>query len=572
MKNYPFLICFFSIISANLISQNNFFVDPNASGITDGSSWTDAFVDLQTAIETSMPGDSIFLGEGTYVPSKEYEYSQPFDTGIRFRTFAMPDQVAILGGYNPQTGVRDLVAYPSIISGLIDSVACYNTIVYINCTEGTVLDGVIVEKGRADRTGVSQGNGVVIFHDCGAAVQFSSSDVTFKNVWFRNNFANMVGGAIFGGLSSTSRTIKYYNCTFTNNEADGGGAVQISASDQYFYNCVFYDNTAFQGGGIGIAAASTCYVYNSIFNSNNASTQRDIYTGTSSNNLEISHCITQSPGQFGNLDFMIFQDHLFEDALAGDFRLERRSPAINKGTLSQSSLSLDYDLNSRLLDSLDMGIYEFQIMDTDLDMYFDDEDCDITDPNVNPGQTEIPYNGLDDDCFEITLDDDLDQDGFNLNEDCDDNNSNVNPDVSEIPYNDLDDDCNEDTLDDDLDQDGFLVQEDCDDNNQNINPDATEIPGNGIDEDCDGVDGTSSTSQQGLAEFIFYPNPSVDVIHIVTDKQEVQYHIYNAAGVRVEEGSCKSSITIGHLQNGVYSLFLRQQHTSLGSARFIKME
>ena len=64
---------------------------------------------------------------------------------------------------------------------------------------------------------------------------------------------------------------------------------------------------------------------------------------------------------------------------------------------------------------------------------------------------------------------DMDQDGFDLSEDCDDNNSLVNPDARELPYNGMDDDCNPLTLDDDLDQDGFDKIDDCDDNDPNVN-------------------------------------------------------------------------------------------------------
>lgn len=60
---------------------------------------------------------------------------------------------------------------------------------------------------------------------------------------------------------------------------------------------------------------------------------------------------------------------------------------------------------------------------------------------------------------------------------------------AEIPYNGIDDDCNPMTLDDDLDQDGFAVVDDCDDTNAAINPGAIEISNNGIDEDCNGLDG-----------------------------------------------------------------------------------
>ena len=165
-------------------------------------------------------------------------------------------------------------------------------------------------------------------------------------------------------------------------------------------------------------------------------------------------------------------------------------------------------------------------------------DCDDTNPDINPGATEIPYNGIDDDCEPATLDDDLDGDGFASDVDCDDNNPDINPDAAEVcddgidndcdglvdqddtdceqqpvdqdgdgytadvdcddtnpavnpgaaevPYNGIDDDCEPATLDDDLDGDGYTAAEDCDDNNAAINPGAAEVCGDGIDNDCDG--------------------------------------------------------------------------------------
>ncbi|WP_242095172.1 putative metal-binding motif-containing protein, partial [Aestuariivivens sediminicola] len=67
----------------------------------------------------------------------------------------------------------------------------------------------------------------------------------------------------------------------------------------------------------------------------------------------------------------------------------------------------------------------------------DNTDCDDTDTNVNPGETEILDNGKDDDCNPATLDSsadvDDDGDGFTENEgDCDDTNPNINPNAIEI--------------------------------------------------------------------------------------------------------------------------------------------
>lgn len=75
-------------------------------------------------------------------------------------------------------------------------------------------------------------------------------------------------------------------------------------------------------------------------------------------------------------------------------------------------------------------------------------DCDDTNPNVNPGMNEVPYNGLDDDCDPSTPDDDLDGDGYGIATDCDDSNPNINPGMDEVTGNGLDDDCDPGTLDD----------------------------------------------------------------------------------------------------------------------------
>ncbi len=70
--------------------------------------------------------------------------------------------------------------------------------------------------------------------------------------------------------------------------------------------------------------------------------------------------------------------------------------------------------------------------DGDGDGYLPAEDCDDTNPAVNPGMTEVPYNGLDDDCDPTTPDDDLDGDGFGIANDCDDNDADVNPIADEV--------------------------------------------------------------------------------------------------------------------------------------------
>ncbi|WP_242132997.1 MopE-related protein [Aestuariivivens marinum] len=165
-------------------------------------------------------------------------------------------------------------------------------------------------------------------------------------------------------------------------------------------------------------------------------------------------------------------------------------------------------------------------------------DCNDGNASIYPGATEIPDNGIDEDCdgadlLTWYLDADGDTYGdsntttlanmqpadyVSDNMDCNDADANVNPDATEV-CDGIDNDC--DGLVDDADPsvtgqtryyvdgdgDGYgdasdagalycfdpgagfsLSNNDCNDANNGIYPGATEIPDNGVDEDCDGFD------------------------------------------------------------------------------------
>jgi len=153
---------------------------------------------------------------------------------------------------------------------------------------------------------------------------------------------------------------------------------------------------------------------------------------------------------------------------------------------------------------------------------------------------------------------DVDGDGYTSMEDCDDDNAEVNPGQTEVPYNGLDDDCNPETLDDDLDQDGFVLAEDCDDNNAEINPNAEEIANNQIDEDCDGADLVTSVYELSSSSINIFPNPSTSYINIKVEGQlEFQVNLYSLEGRLMHTANNTSQMITESISTGTYLLEIK---------------
>ena len=98
------------------------YVDIDANGLNNGSSWENAYTFLQDALadtEAAVKPVEIRVAQGTYTPDRNS--ISPDGSGNRDARFKLIDNVSIMGGYagfgetDPNT--RDIEAYETILSG-----------------------------------------------------------------------------------------------------------------------------------------------------------------------------------------------------------------------------------------------------------------------------------------------------------------------------------------------------------------------------------------------------------------------------------------------------------------------
>ncbi len=88
------------------------YVNGQALGANDGTSWADAFMDLHDALAVAVAGDEVWIAAGTYKPDR--------GTGDRNMSFLIPAGVALYGGFDgweTDREQRDRVPNPTILSG-----------------------------------------------------------------------------------------------------------------------------------------------------------------------------------------------------------------------------------------------------------------------------------------------------------------------------------------------------------------------------------------------------------------------------------------------------------------------
>ncbi len=253
------------------------YVNASATGLYNGTSWTDAYKSLQSAL-TDIACTETWVAKGTYKPT----------TGnTRTSTFNVRPFGVLRGGFagnETTTAGRDFIANASVLSGDIGipNNAADNSyhVVTIDGTTAagdvgpdTILDGFTIIRGHAaDDPANNSGGGLACLgsgHDCSPVLE---------NLTFIGNSASYGGGLYHDGTYGTSNP-KLSNVRFSGNSAvfDGGAIYSWGAhgiASPVVTNATFDGNTAAEFGGAlfldGTAGASSGTWSNAVFTNNTA--------------------------------------------------------------------------------------------------------------------------------------------------------------------------------------------------------------------------------------------------------------------------------------------------------------
>ena len=270
------------------------YVDVNATGsVNDGSSWIQAFTDLQEAIlnvtmsPAGQQATEIWVAKGIYKPD-------PGPGSDPRRSFQLIDGVAIYGGFSgleTERSQRDPNAHGTILSGDLAgndtpqadpcgltpeaswSENSYHVVYSYDNNETAILDGFTITAGHARGSdpnkpdwdeyggGMVVGSGTPTIVNCrfienradyGACISTrDNGSPVVTGCEFRDNAAIYHAGVLYIHEGNPRLT----GCLLVNNEAQhglGGAIFNNSGNEPTITNCTFLDNKAleFAGGAV----------------------------------------------------------------------------------------------------------------------------------------------------------------------------------------------------------------------------------------------------------------------------------------------------------------------------------
>lgn len=331
---------FFGTIDIGAFENQNVYSGPKtiyvksgASGNNDGTSWEDAFTNLQQAINSSLHGDEIWVAAGTYQPAEG-------------QSFSMKEGVKIYGGFPNDNETADMsdrnwAQYQTILLGNGRSVI-RNAYSQGNLlTSSSVLDGFTIT-----------GNNVQV-DDEGAGIYNNFASPILRNLRIINNRSTPRGG----GMCNYNSSPLLANVLFSGNRSNQGSVMENTNSNVILENVTISGNTI--GNSIIRNTNSNLIYRNTLVYGNKLPT----LTNTSSSNEFYYSLVQGQTTNDGNGNINGNIDPLFINSNSGNYNLSIVSPLVDAGNnaLYSGDINEDLDLNGNLRlsgSSIDIGAFE----------------------------------------------------------------------------------------------------------------------------------------------------------------------------------------------------------------------
>ena len=236
---------------AEYVINDPIYVKADATGNNDGTSWQDAYLNLQDALAAAQEGSIIWIASGTYYPDP--------DKTNRNKSFLIDKNLEIYGGFSgmeQDISERDSTNAPTIFSGDLNDNdlsyifetnrldnAVHIMVIHTEVSNSTIIDGITISGGYANGTTNDEdhGGGMLIY---GAPI--------IRNVLFTENFSVGFGGAV-AIIPTNNSDIHFENCRFNRNEGFWGGGLSVNnltAGELILTHCTISENEGGWAGGI----------------------------------------------------------------------------------------------------------------------------------------------------------------------------------------------------------------------------------------------------------------------------------------------------------------------------------
>lgn len=322
------------------------YVNQSATGLNNGSSWQDAYTDLQNALQLAdgVNPMEVWVASGSYFPSSFNNQA----------SFELKNNVSLIGGF---AGIESFISERVDIHGVnqtnldgdiyqdpfSDNSERIVKFDLFGVEAPITIDGFTIKNGDAEfANGIGSGAGISIdnfgtrnvtdtIRNCriidnkaiaGAGLYVEKSSIYVVNSFFEGNFSFTEGGAFHG--SEVIGT--FINCAFTGNTSEfsdqnfqsgEGGAVFGRSSQLSFFNSSFSDNAAKVEGGAAFDELGDISFHNCTIEDNTAPLGGALYTSGSLIIMTNSRLMRNSSGRRGGSMYSLASQAFIDSTIFG---------------------------------------------------------------------------------------------------------------------------------------------------------------------------------------------------------------------------------------------------------------